>query len=36
VIGFSIADEIGKLDRLKKSGFITDDEFARVRGRLVQ
>jgi Phospholipase_D-nuclease N-terminal/Short C-terminal domain len=35
-IGFSIADEIEKLDRLKKSGFITDDEFARVRARLVQ
>ena len=36
VIGFSLADEIEKLDRLKKSGFITDDEFARVRARLVQ
>ena len=36
VIGFSIADEIEKLDRLKKSGFITDDEFARVRAKLVQ
>jgi Phospholipase_D-nuclease N-terminal len=35
-IGFSIADEIEKLDRLKKSGFITDDEFAGVRARLVQ
>ena len=35
-IGFSIADEIEKLDRLKKSGFISDDEFARVRARLVQ
>ena len=35
-IGFSIADEIEKLDRLKKSGFITDDEFARVRAKLVQ
>lgn len=36
VVGFSVADEIEKLDRLKKSGFITDDEFARVRARLVQ
>ena len=36
VIGFSIADEIEKLDRLKKSGFISDDEFARVRAKLVQ
>jgi len=36
VIGFSVADEIEKLDRLKKSGFITDDEFARVRAKLVQ
>jgi type VI protein secretion system component VasK len=35
-IGFSVADEIEKLDRLKKSGFISDDEFARVRARLVQ
>ena len=35
-IGFSIADEIEKLDRLKKSGFISDAEFARVRARLVQ
>jgi len=36
VIGFSVADEIEKLDRLKKSGSITDDEFARVRAKLVQ
>jgi hypothetical protein len=35
-IGFSVADEIEKLDRLKKSGFISDDEFAPVRARLVQ
>lgn len=35
-IGFKVADEIEKLDRLKKSGFISDDEFARVRARLVQ
>ena len=30
-IGFSIADEIEKLDRLKKSGLISDDEFALVQ-----
>jgi Short C-terminal domain/Phospholipase_D-nuclease N-terminal len=36
VIGYSIADEIEKLDRLKKSGSITDQEFARLRAKLVQ
>jgi K+-transporting ATPase A subunit len=36
VIGFSVADEIEKLDRLKKSGSITDDEFSRLRSKLVQ
>ena len=30
VVGFSVADEIEELDRLKKSGSITDDEFARA------
>ena len=34
-VGFSAADEIEKLDRLKKSGSITDQEFARLRARLV-
>lgn len=34
--GLSVADEIEKLDRLKKSGFLTDDEFAHLRARLVQ
>ena len=34
VVGFSVADEIEKLDRLKKSGSITDQEFARLRGKL--
>ena len=33
--GFSVADEIEKLDRLKKSGSITDQEFARLRAKLV-
>jgi hypothetical protein len=36
VVGYSIADEIEKLDRLKKSGAITDQEFARLRAKLVQ
>jgi hypothetical protein len=35
VVGFSVADEIGKLEALKKSGSITDEEFARLRGKLV-
>jgi hypothetical protein len=34
-VGFSVADEITKLDQLKKSGLITDDEFQRLRARLV-
>jgi hypothetical protein len=36
VVGYSIADEIEKLDRVKKSGAITDQEFARLRAKLVQ
>jgi len=36
VVGFSAADEIEKLDRLKKAGSISDVEFARLRARLVQ
>ena len=36
VVGFSAADEIEKLDRLKKAGTINDAEFARLRARLVQ
>ena len=35
VVGFSVADEIEKLDRLKKSGSITDQEFIRLRTKLV-
>jgi len=35
VVGFSAADEIEKLDRLKKAGSISDAEFARLRARLV-
>jgi hypothetical protein len=36
VVGFSAADEIEKLDRLKKAGSISDVEFSRLRARLVQ
>jgi hypothetical protein len=36
VVGYSVADEIEKLDRLKTSGSITDQEFARLRAKLVQ
>jgi len=36
VIGFSVADEIEKLDRLKDSGSITEDEFTRLRTKLVK
>jgi hypothetical protein len=36
VVGFSAADEIEKLDRLKKAGSISDAEFARLRAKLVQ
>ncbi len=35
VVGFSAADEIEKLDRLKKAGLISDAEFARLRAKLV-
>jgi len=36
VVGFSVADEIKKLDQLKKSGAITEEEFTRLRAKLVQ
>jgi hypothetical protein len=35
-IGYSAADEIEKLDRLKKEGSISDAEFTRLRARVVQ
>lgn len=35
VVGFSVADELTKLDQLKKSGSINDAEFQRLRARLV-
>jgi cbb3-type cytochrome oxidase subunit 3 len=34
-VGFSVADELTKLDQLKKAGSITDDEFKRLRAKLV-
>jgi hypothetical protein len=36
VVGFSVADEIEKLDRLKQNGSISGGEFDRLRARLVQ
>jgi hypothetical protein len=36
VVGFSAADEIEKLNRLKQAGSINDAEFTRLRARLVQ
>jgi Short C-terminal domain len=30
-----VADELTKLDQLKKAGSITDDEFKRLRAKLV-
>ena len=35
-IGFSVADEIEKLERLKQNGAISDQEYARLRARVVQ
>ena len=36
VVGYSAAEEISKLDELKKSGSITGEEFTRLRAKLVQ
>ena len=36
IVGFSAADEIKKLDDLKKSGSITDAEFKRLRAKVVE
>ncbi|MFM0721257.1 SHOCT domain-containing protein [Paraburkholderia strydomiana] len=36
VVGFSAADELEKLDRLKAAGSISAEEHARLRARLVQ
>jgi hypothetical protein len=35
VVGYSVADEITKLDQLKKSGSLSDAEFQRLRAKLV-
>jgi hypothetical protein len=35
VVGFSVADELTKLDQLKKSGSITEAEYGRLRAKLV-
>jgi hypothetical protein len=35
IVGLSAADEIAKLDRLKSSGSISDQEYARLRAKLV-
>jgi hypothetical protein len=35
-VGFSVADELEKLDGLKRSGRITEQEYANLRLKLVQ
>ncbi len=35
-VGYSVADEIEKLERLKQSGAISEPEYARLRARAVQ
>ena len=35
-VGYSVADEIEKLERLKNSGTISNDEYTRLRARAVQ
>jgi predicted membrane channel-forming protein YqfA (hemolysin III family) len=35
-LGFSAADEIEKLERLKNSGTISNEEYSRLRARVVQ
>jgi hypothetical protein len=36
VVGFSAADEIEKLERLKNSNAISSEEYQRLRARVVQ
>jgi predicted membrane channel-forming protein YqfA (hemolysin III family) len=36
VVGFSAADEIEKLERLKNAGTISNEEYARLRARVMQ
>jgi len=35
-IGYSVADEIEKLERLKNSGTISNEEYTRLRARVMQ
>lgn len=35
-VGFSVADELTKLERLKSEKSISDQEYARLRARIVQ
>ena len=35
IVGFSVSDEIVKLDNLKASGSITEQEYGRLRAKLV-
>jgi hypothetical protein len=35
-VGFSAADELQKLDGLRKAGSISEQEYAHLRGRLIQ
>ena len=36
VVGFSVADEIEKLDRLKAAGTISEEEHKRLRAKMVE
>ncbi len=36
VVGFSVADELEKLERLKNSKIISNEEYVRLRARAVQ
>lgn len=36
IVGLSVADEIEKLERLKNSNTISNDEYQRLRARIVQ
>ena len=36
IVGYSVADEIVKLNELKSAGTITEQEYSRLRTRLVQ
>ena len=36
MVGFSVADELVKLERLKAESAISDQEYARLRARIIQ